>query len=193
MRGYAQKLIHELDPGVNAVGVEAHMRLQYGTLDHLSREAFAEECRIARACEASNPGYLEACAGGPDWIDPDYEKEERRLRNMDDFGSPAYCSPNAGAVEPDAEVPEEAGLRMYVCDSSGRVWPVIDCDGTWHGVVVAIDSDWHIELRKHADRFYTATVFNSNTGEKDVRYGSASPLESHALACAADRVMEAQA
>ena len=34
------------------------MRLEYGTLDHLSRTKFLEEVGIAKECERSQPGYL---------------------------------------------------------------------------------------------------------------------------------------
>jgi hypothetical protein len=57
MNGY-QKLIHEIAPDLDAAAVEAAMRLQYGVLDHLPRETFAEEVQIARACEAEAPGFL---------------------------------------------------------------------------------------------------------------------------------------
>lgn len=54
-----QKIIHEIAPDLDPQAVEASMRLQYGTLNHLPREVFVEECWIARACEAEQPGYLE--------------------------------------------------------------------------------------------------------------------------------------
>lgn len=57
-----QRLIHRLDPTVNACGVEYHMRLQYGTLDHLPRETFRQEIDLAKACEAAEPGHLRLCA-----------------------------------------------------------------------------------------------------------------------------------
>jgi hypothetical protein len=57
-----QATIHDLDPTVNPAGVEASMRLQFGTLDHLSRDDFRREIGIAKACEAEEPGYLEAVA-----------------------------------------------------------------------------------------------------------------------------------
>lgn len=55
---YYQRLIHELAPGVNPAGVEASMRSQYGTLNHLPRGVFAEEAKIAAECEKQHPGYL---------------------------------------------------------------------------------------------------------------------------------------
>ena len=57
-------LIHEIDPTINPVGVEEHMRAEYGTLDHLSREKFAREIRVALACEERYPGYLRMCCIG---------------------------------------------------------------------------------------------------------------------------------
>ena len=38
------------------------MRLQYGTLDHLSHDDFIAEIAMARACERQEPGYLSRCA-----------------------------------------------------------------------------------------------------------------------------------
>lgn len=57
-----QKMIHELDPTVNAAGVEANMLLQYGALDHLSREDLKVEIALARCCEAAEPGHLRRVA-----------------------------------------------------------------------------------------------------------------------------------
>ena len=51
-----------MDPDINPVGVEASMRLQYGTLDHLSRAEFLREIDIARTAERMEPGYLRDCA-----------------------------------------------------------------------------------------------------------------------------------
>ena len=45
-----QQLIQELAPGHDARHIEAFMRLEFGTLDHLSREKFAREVRMAEAC-----------------------------------------------------------------------------------------------------------------------------------------------
>ena len=42
---FYQKLLHELAPDLNPAGIEASMRLQYGTLNHLPREVFAEEAK----------------------------------------------------------------------------------------------------------------------------------------------------
>lgn len=50
--------IREMDQTVNAVGVEAFMRIEYGTLDHLSREQFAQEIALANAEEAVRPGSM---------------------------------------------------------------------------------------------------------------------------------------
>lgn len=55
---YYQRVITEIDPTIDAAGVECSMRLQYGTLNHLPRETFVDEVRIARECEAAQPGYL---------------------------------------------------------------------------------------------------------------------------------------
>ena len=57
-----QKLLHELAPGLNPAGVEASMRLQYGTLNHLPREVFADEAKLAADCERQSPGYLRRTA-----------------------------------------------------------------------------------------------------------------------------------
>lgn len=52
-----QRLINEIDPDVDAIGVEASMRLQYGTLDHLPRETFAQEIEIFKGCIAVDPTF----------------------------------------------------------------------------------------------------------------------------------------
>lgn len=57
-----QDTIHQIDPTINPAGVEASMRLQFGTLDHLAFEEFEWEVEVARQCEAEAPGYLAAIA-----------------------------------------------------------------------------------------------------------------------------------
>ena len=59
---FYQKLLHELGPDLNPAGVEASMRLQYGTLGHLPREIFAQEVELATECEGRFPGYLREIA-----------------------------------------------------------------------------------------------------------------------------------
>ena len=50
--------IREIDESVNAVGVEAFLRLEYGTLDHLSREDVAREIELAKQAVGEEPGAL---------------------------------------------------------------------------------------------------------------------------------------
>ncbi|MDP3261780.1 MAG: hypothetical protein U1E06_09830 [Tabrizicola sp.] len=57
-----QTLLHELAPDLNPAGVEASMRLHYGTLSHLPRETFAEEARLAVELEGQSPGILRRIA-----------------------------------------------------------------------------------------------------------------------------------
>jgi len=57
-----QALIREFAPHLNPAGVEASMRMQFGTLDHLSREDFRAECAIAEECEKAEPGFLRKVA-----------------------------------------------------------------------------------------------------------------------------------
>ncbi|MQA65211.1 MAG: hypothetical protein GEU76_04810 [Alphaproteobacteria bacterium] len=59
---FYQNLLHELAPELNPAGVEASMRLQYGTLSHLPREIFVEEAKVAATCERQSPGYLRRVA-----------------------------------------------------------------------------------------------------------------------------------
>ena len=47
-----QILLHELAPDLNPAGVEASRRLHYGTLNHLPRETFVAEAKLAAALEA---------------------------------------------------------------------------------------------------------------------------------------------
>ena len=72
-----QTLLHELAPSLNPAGVEASMRLQYGTLDHLPREIFAEEATLAAACEREEPGFLKSIAASMGMAD-DYNAWEAR-------------------------------------------------------------------------------------------------------------------
>ena len=56
-----QQIIKSIRPSLTVrecAGVEAHMRCEYGTLDHLSRERFDLEITLAMACESEQPGYL---------------------------------------------------------------------------------------------------------------------------------------
>ena len=57
-----QTLLHELAPDLNPAGVEASMRLHHGTLNHLPRETFAEEARLAADIERQSPGMLRRIA-----------------------------------------------------------------------------------------------------------------------------------
>ena len=59
---FYQRLLHELAPELNPAGVEAAMRLEYSTLDHLPRKTFAEEAKRAAAFERHAPGYLRQIA-----------------------------------------------------------------------------------------------------------------------------------
>jgi len=59
---FYQKLLFELAPDLNPAGVEASMRLQYGTLNHLPREVFAAEAKLAADCERQSPGFLRRTA-----------------------------------------------------------------------------------------------------------------------------------
>ena len=66
MSAYA-KTIGKVDPTVNPIGVEASMRLQYGTLDHLSRGVFHEEIELAKACEREEPDFMRSTACSFGW------------------------------------------------------------------------------------------------------------------------------
>ena len=57
-----QTLLNELAPDLNPAGVEASMRLQYGTLSHLPRETFVAEAKLAAALENESPGILRKIA-----------------------------------------------------------------------------------------------------------------------------------
>lgn len=59
---YYQKLLRELAPDLNPAGVEASMRLQYGTLNHLPRKVFADDAKLAAECERQSPGFLRRTA-----------------------------------------------------------------------------------------------------------------------------------
>ena len=57
-----QNLLHELAPDLNPAGIEASMRLHYGTLNCLPRETFAAEARLAADLEGQSPGILRKIA-----------------------------------------------------------------------------------------------------------------------------------
>ena len=57
-----QSLIRSINPTVNPAGVEASMRLQYSTLDHLGRDDFQREIDMALECEREQPGFLRMVA-----------------------------------------------------------------------------------------------------------------------------------
>ena len=87
--GY-QKLIHDIDPTVNPAGVEASMRLQFGTLDHLDRQTFREEIILAKECEREQPGYLRRTAASYG-MEADYNKwEESAGEPPTPQGAPAW-------------------------------------------------------------------------------------------------------
>ena len=70
-----QTLIHELAPDLNPAGVEAPMRLHYGTLSHLPRETFVAEAKLAADLEVQSPGILRKIADSMGMAD-DFAKWE---------------------------------------------------------------------------------------------------------------------
>ena len=82
-----QKFIHDIDPTVNPAGVEASMRLQYGTLDHLDRHTFVEEIILAKQCEKEQPGYLRRTAASYGLTD-DYNKWESTEQETPEHETP---------------------------------------------------------------------------------------------------------
>ena len=73
--------IRSIDRSVNAAGVEANMRLEYGTLDHLSRAQFREEIAIAKACESEQEGYLKAVAASYGMA-RQYDEDEQHVSSL---------------------------------------------------------------------------------------------------------------
>ena len=57
-----QTLLRELAPDLNPAGIEASMRLHYGTLNHLPRETFVAEAKLAADRERQLPGILRRIA-----------------------------------------------------------------------------------------------------------------------------------
>jgi hypothetical protein len=57
-----QKLLHELAPEMNPAGVEAMMRLHHHALNHLPREVFVVEAKLAAELERQSPGSLREIA-----------------------------------------------------------------------------------------------------------------------------------
>jgi hypothetical protein len=56
------QMIAAIEPDANARHVEAFMRLQYSTLDHLSAAVFRREVRIAHECSQADPEMAERLA-----------------------------------------------------------------------------------------------------------------------------------
>ena len=57
-----QTLLDELAPNLNPAGVEASMRMHYGTLNHLPRETYVAEAKLAADLEGQSPGILRKIA-----------------------------------------------------------------------------------------------------------------------------------
>ena len=57
-----QTLLQELAPNLNPAGIEASMRLHYGTLSHLPPETVVEEAKLAADLEHQSPGTLRRIA-----------------------------------------------------------------------------------------------------------------------------------
>ena len=70
-----QTLLCELAPSMNPVRVEASMRLHYGTLNHLPRETFVAEVKLAADLESQSPGILRKIADSMGMAD-DFAKWE---------------------------------------------------------------------------------------------------------------------
>ena len=70
-----QTLLHELAPDLNPAGIEASMRLHYGTLNCLPRETFAAEAKPAADLEGQSPGILRKIAESI-WMADDFAKWE---------------------------------------------------------------------------------------------------------------------
>ena len=64
-----QTLLHELAPDLNPAGIEASMRLHYGTLNHLQRETFVAEAKLAADLEGQSPGILRKIAESMGMVD----------------------------------------------------------------------------------------------------------------------------
>ncbi len=93
---FYQTLLHELAPDLNPAGVEATMRLQYNTLDHLPRETFAEEAKLAAEMERQSPGTLRRIAESMGMAD-DFAKWEATARPA--ARDPVYGNPDGSGDE----------------------------------------------------------------------------------------------
>ena len=72
-----QTLLHELALSLNPAGIEASMRLHYATLNHLPRETFVAEAKLAADLEGQSPGILRKIADSMGMAD-DFAKWEAR-------------------------------------------------------------------------------------------------------------------
>ena len=57
-----QRTLHAIAPDLNPAGVEALMRADHRTLDHLPRSAFVAAALTARTIAALHPDYLRRVA-----------------------------------------------------------------------------------------------------------------------------------
>ena len=70
-----QTLLPALAPDLKSAGVEASMRLHYGTLNHLPRETLVAEAKLAADLEGQSPGILRKIAESMGMVD-DFAKWE---------------------------------------------------------------------------------------------------------------------
>ena len=68
----------EFEPEINPIGAVCCARLQYSTLDHLSRDTLQSEAALARECEIAEPGALRRIAATYDQQDRFDLWEERK-------------------------------------------------------------------------------------------------------------------
>ena len=90
---FAVKMIRIINDSVTPVGVETAMRLQHGTLGHLSLADFAREIAILKQCKSEAPGFLHGCCHSTTRFDA-YEGRRRivLLRDFDQGVVPPRCA-----------------------------------------------------------------------------------------------------
>ena len=64
-----RSLLRDLAPELYPAGIKASMHLHYGTLNHLPRETFTAETKLAADLEGQSPGILRKIADSMDMND----------------------------------------------------------------------------------------------------------------------------
>ena len=106
-----QHLICQLDPSVNPAAVEGSMRMEYHTLDHLSRDTFRQEINLAREMTEPEQRKMADSFG----MAPQYEWWEGRKQADDTYLGDTEALPVSEREQvPDTEAPATGAFAVGV-------------------------------------------------------------------------------